>query len=294
MRNFLKKQKRSIITVAIIILVFAIVFSPLLIKEMSLINEDTSKMDIILNISQIISAIFVIVGTFIAVWQYYLSSKSNIIKLNTDRVQKAIDLSRYYKDEILYPYSMLKAVYVQAGITDILSKEKKKMKVFDDEEIHDIFSDKGVKEIERKLFSTEYATAIIELNQRYDFGLDICKEYENGDKKKHLTPKDCIIIAGSFDSKYRIAVMNNLEHFAMYFTHNVADESVVYQSLSPTYLEMCRVLYYNIAHCSQTGQPKLYRNLQQLYEIWNNKAESSKKDIRKREVHTGTVVENLK
>ena len=85
MRNFLKKQKRSIITVAIIILVFAIVFSPLLIKEMSLINEDTSKMDIILNISQIISAIFVIVGTFIAVWQYYLSSKSNIIKLNTSR-----------------------------------------------------------------------------------------------------------------------------------------------------------------------------------------------------------------
>lgn len=89
MRNFLKKQKRSIITVAIIILVFAIVFSPLLIKEMSLINEDTSKMDIILNISQIISAIFVIVGTFIAVWQYYLSSKSNIIKIKYRQSSKS-------------------------------------------------------------------------------------------------------------------------------------------------------------------------------------------------------------
>lgn len=51
--------------------------------------------------SQIVSAIFVISGVVIAGWQYYLTSRAELSKLQLDKVQKSIDLARFYKDNIL-------------------------------------------------------------------------------------------------------------------------------------------------------------------------------------------------
>ncbi len=293
MKKRLKKHKRKIITILIILLVVCIVFAPLLLKEIPFFDESVSKLNLILTVSQILSALFVIVGTVIAVWQYYLSSKSNIIKLDTDRVQKAIDLSRYYKDEILHPYSSLKYVYIKAGITNILAKEKTKMKEFDDYELHEIFADNELTKLKEKFNSIEYVRAIIELNQRYDFGMQLCKKFENEDDLEKITEEDKSNIIKCFNAKFCTPVMNNIEHFAMYFTHNVADESVIYQSLAPTYLEMCRFFYYNIAICSKSGQTKLYRNLKNLYEIWNKRTEEARRQIREHEVAEGTIVGSI-
>lgn len=290
MKFNVKKHKRKIITALIIVLILLIIFSPLLLSNIPLVNSDASKIEIISFVAQILSAIFVIVGTLIAVWQYYLSSRSNIMKQETERVQKAIDLSKYYKDEILHYYSILKIVYVKAGIIDILAKEKAKMKEFDAYELEEIFSASELKNLREKFNSSEYAKSIIELNHRYNLGLSLCDKYANQEDLKQLTEPDKSDIIKSFNAKYCAIVMNNIEHFAMYFTHNVADESVIYQSIYPTYLEMCRCFYYNIAMCSKSGGPKFYRNLKSLYGIWNKKDEERRKEIRKHEVSEGTII----
>lgn len=290
MKFNVKKHKRKIITALIIVLILLIIFSPLLLSNIPLVNSDASKIEIISFVAQILSAIFVIVGTLIAVWQYYLSSRSNIMKQETERVQKAIDLSKYYKDEILHYYSILKIVYVKAGIIDILAKEKAKMKEFDAYELQEIFSASELNYLSEKFNSFEYAKAIIELNHCYNLGLSLCDKYQSLEDLKKITPSDKSNIIDCFNAKYCATVMNNIEHFAMYFTHNVADESVIYQSISPTYLEMCRYFYYNISMCSKIGGPKLYRNLKSLYGIWNKKDEDRRKEIQKHEVSEGTII----
>lgn len=67
--------------------------------------------------SQIISSIFVIGGVVIAVWQYYLSSKSMKTDLEIQQVQRAIDLSEYYKNNILKHYPAIKYIFDETGIS---------------------------------------------------------------------------------------------------------------------------------------------------------------------------------
>ena len=67
-------------------------------------------------------------------------------------------------------------------------------------------------------------------------------------------------------------LLNNIEYFAMNFTHQTADESVVYQSLHSTYLSIMRILYFDIAQNNETGEEKLYTNAIDLFNIWRDKA----------------------
>lgn len=148
----LKKYKRKIITATIIIISVALICSPFFVKNISLVHDGAGKFEIAECIAQILAALFVIVGTFIAVWQYYISSKSEIIRLETDKVQKAIDLSEYYKENVLYLYTIIRTVYQKSGIFDFLQKEKNRMQNFDAEEMHEIFSQNDLDVLQKNMF----------------------------------------------------------------------------------------------------------------------------------------------
>ena len=60
---------------------------------------------------QIIVGISVVLGAVIGVWQYVLTSKSERAKMKNDRVEKAINLSEYYKDNILTEVAALRFVF---------------------------------------------------------------------------------------------------------------------------------------------------------------------------------------
>ena len=282
-----------IITILIVFLSTAIIVSPVFFGPELLVDEESTAVDLAVSIAQILSALFVIAGTVIAVWQYYLSSQNSIIRFDTDSIQKAIDLSKYYKDEILHPYSMLKMVFIKAGITTILAKEKEKMKAFDEKELHEIFSDEELQNFKKRFSSVEYVQAIIQINQLYNLGLAICDQFR-GRTVAEMSEQDRKAIASAFNARFTTSVMNNIEHFAMYFTHGVADESVVYQAISPTYLEMCRYYYYNIAVCSVKSGTKLYRNLQALYVLWNEKRKQTEEREREFSFSKGKVVNKRK
>lgn len=297
MRDFFKKNKRKVISTLLIFAAVFLIFVPAFFKTIPIFDPNSSKIVLIENMSQILAAVSVIAGAIIAVWQYYIFSKSEIIKIETEKVKNAIDLSEYYKNEVLQLYSIVILVYKHSGIFDFVQKEKNKMKNFDLEELHEIFTPQELKELLSKYGSKQFVEKVAETNEVFNLQLNGCYSTEtiSDDGEKCISINVEIDKAlNNFFANYVTTLLNNIEQFAMYFTHNVADESVVYQSLYPTYIEMCRTLYYDISKCSKPGSAKLYRNLQSLYSIWVEKSNKTKEQIKQQEVNNGTIPQNIK
>ena len=89
-------------------------------------------------------------------------------------------------------------------------------------------------------------------------------------------------------------VLNNLEFFAMYYTHNVAEENVVYESLAPTYIRFVEMMYFHISRINQTGSTDhYYTNIIELYRIWKerqNKARNLMEKALKENIKKGTTL----
>lgn len=81
-------------------------------------------------------------------------------------------------------------------------------------------------------------------------------------------------------------LLNDMEYFSMHFTHGVADESVVYQSLHQTYVECVQLLYYNIAINNKTDGTQYYTNVVELYRIWYEKQRMNREKC----IQSGRVV----
>ena len=124
MKRIFQNHKRKVLTVVLTLPALCVIAIPFFLKNVPIVGANTSKIEIMESISQIVAAVYVVAGSVIAVWQYYISSKSEIIKNQTDKVQKAIDLSEYYKNEVLHPYSIIREVYSSAGIFGFLQKER--------------------------------------------------------------------------------------------------------------------------------------------------------------------------
>lgn len=285
-KSFVAEHKKVVMILAAAFVCLSVIAPFLLYKGGALLNVGMSRIEFALYVAQIISAVFVAIGVFVALLQYYLVTRSETIKTDADRIEKAIKLAEFYKDEVLEYYAPIRAVYQKVGIYDRLQKEKKKMKELDGEEMNEIFSEAEIAEIKSTLNSKELVREIADLYEQHNLKICGCESHiideADGKKRKEISI-DPQKVLSDFHTNYVSRLLNNVEYFAMYFTHNVADESVVYQSLYPTYIELCRTLYFDIARCSPNGSPKLYRNLQGLYDIWLVKSQSKKEKIAEHE-----------
>lgn len=288
MLEFIRKHRKKIF-VALILGITILLSLPLLVLRKTPEVGGLSKIEIIAFMSQILAAIFAIVGTYIAVSQYYISSQSEVINIEESRVDRALKLAEFYKDNILKDYSVIRKIYKEVGIFDILHKNKNQMERFDSLEMEEIFTPKDLKNIKRIKVSPDYQMMLIEL-ELVEKGADLVSQKDN---RMSINKRE--LMKALMLTDRRIAnLMNNMELFSMYFSHNIADESVVYQSLYPSYIEICRTLYFDIASCSQTGMPYLYRNVQTLYSMWVNKSNTKNENMRKHQSDLGKVVTNLK
>ncbi len=296
------KNHRIIFSIIFIIMAIFIIIVPQLILKLPFVGETKiSGIELIMFSSQIVSSVFVIIGTVIAVWQYYLSSSKRIRELEFSRVEKAIELSNYYKDNILDRYSVLKRVFDHYGITKMLQEKRKncEIKDFDVVELNEIYSEEEIKKFSELGSDENFIDSIIEVVSTNNIDL---KGYNKCIKKINEGTKSVVEISVNPNEVYRdffktyiMQTLNNAEYFAMAFTHKTADESVIYQSIYPTYLEMCFIMYYYIARYSDPKESKLYTNLASLYCIWREREQKQKKDINKQTRsagnHTGTIVE---
>jgi len=65
-----------------------------------------------------------------------------------------------------------------------------------------------------------------------------------------------------------LSVLNRMESFSSFFTSNVADELVAYNTIGITYLNCIRELLPWILPCSEGGY---YKNITKLFLIWESK-----------------------
>lgn len=248
--------------------------------------------------TQIVSSIFVISGVIIAAWQYYVTSCAELAKIEVEQVQKAIDLSSFYKDKILKPYQAIYYVYLNSGVLDILNLIKQEdMIAFDTVELDLILGETNINALKTIQEKPAFYKSVLEANGIYNLNLYMLQknvmtdtETENPDIEINL---NSLLI--SFMSGIVTNMLNDLEFFAMHFTHNTADESVVFQSLHQTYIQIIKNLYYNISRYNKPSEGKYYTNIIELYEIWYKRSEEQKKTARNSPRHRtskGTIIES--
>lgn len=271
-KKFFKSRKTKALEIIIVAISFEILIS---ILYNIYYNANAYFPEVLYYVSQFITSIFVISGVVIAVWQYSLSSKNARDELEIKQVQRAIDLSEYYKDNILKYFPAIKYIYQNSGITDILnSLNNKELNDFDCYELKEFFTESQIKKLKSIQSSDLFQNIVIDAIDIYhlDSKIDIreFKEEENGEEKTIIKYKESdTIIAYLSDLVNR--VLNNLEFFALHFRYNTADESVVYQSLHQSYLEIVPYLYYYIANGNTNPSNRYYTNVSWLYIKWREK-----------------------
>lgn len=236
-------------------------------------------------ITQAFNCIVVACGVLYAAWQYYLSRSDS--QRNTDiiRVQKAIDLAQYFKDNILDKYPPLEYIMDQSGSNKILKKiTPTNMHNFDIQEMRHYISEDDSVFLRKIQESDAFLNSLIEANAIFDMHFQINTIINNmrdvGDNKKELTFSiEKTPVINTFMRDYINQTLNNLEFFAMHFMHNTADSSVVYQSLHQVYIKTVEQLYYFIASLNTNPVEKYYTNTIGLYKRWTK--ERSLNDIKR-------------
>ena len=251
---------------------------------------------------QIVANIFVVIAGLVAVKKYLADIKERNNALEKElkirekelyqkelkTITKAIDLAGFYKDEILTNSRKLRSIYKKIGIYDILQTINiSNMVEFDVIELEEVLSQEQIDQIKKNGEKYHVDTALKDVGIAYN--IEECYTYSgkaddiqktvdtqkadintNGEEEKELQEVEDY-------AKLMVSLLNNLEYFSMYFIHKTADESVVYQSLHMTYIEIVRMLYYDIASINKTGERKFFMNTIKLFNIWRKKAEISRK-----------------
>ncbi|NBI65079.1 hypothetical protein D3Z38_19065 [Clostridiales bacterium] len=248
-------------------------------------------------IIQITIGIIMSLGAIIAVWQYVLNARAERAKIANDQIQKAIDLSEYYKDNILIKFTALKYIFEQSDVKSIfVSIDCARMKTFNSVELKEVLSDRQCKKIKELLSLEKTAQIIVDAERIYNTDFNIWQHIEYGDEGEGESEKLIIDpdIQMSIMSQFINSLLNNMEYFAMNFTHGTADDTVVYRSLHQTYLQAVELLYYNIAKNNIPGGAEYFTNVVELYKKWHNKTKAKNEKLEKiTEDLKGSTVDNL-
>lgn len=283
-KKFLKKK---IITTTVIILGLAILVLPLValfrINNVHSINDIVSNKEVLEKayyITQILCAFAVMIGGIIGVWQYILAKQTEKNQYHNNRIQKAIDLSEYYKDNILCYITFIHSVYEEAGILDILNEVKQSdMQNFDVSELDKNFTSEQKHQINKITKSKVFLQIIVDNASIFSkeplYDKLLVKE---GDKVIETVQINQGKVMNYFRNNIICETLNNLEYFSLHFNYGLADKMTVYQSLHQTYLKMIQMLYYDISVNNKQGEQRLYTNVIELFNDWKAIVEKQNSD----------------
>ena len=292
MKKFLKLKKVQATILIVVAILLEIVIAFLFRGKKESYAENLSYA------CDFVSSIFVIGGVVIAVWQYYLSSKCENRNLQIVQVQRAIDLSEYYKDNILKYSPCIIYIFEHTGIKRILDEVRiNDLRDFDIHELERLFTTNQIEELQELQNSDIFMKSVVEANDIYGLNFNLIAQKvvtEDQEGKQVVLKIDKNSIVVSFMSNLINATLNNMEYFALHFKHNTADETVVYQSLHKTYLELVKYLYYYIANNNRSSTNKLYTNVIWLFKEWRKKQadQNDERSIKAESLQShGTVIE---
>lgn len=234
-------------------------------------KEQSNFIEILYYSSQIVGNVFLTSGVVVAVWQYYLSSKMSRKNFDIIQVQRAIDLSEYYKDNILKYFPAIRYIFEKIGVLELFNRISiDNMKDFDICELNKLLKPHEINHLKELQKSDNFTKAVLEANDIYGLELQFLSLATTSEEvETKVFDKNAFVTI--FMANLMNVTLNNLEFFALHFHHNTADESVIYQSLHQTFLGNMPYLYYYIANNNTDPSNKLYTNVIWLFNKWKMK-----------------------
>ena len=230
-------------------------------------------------ITQIIGAVVLVFTLVVAIAQYFFhkdeyeeNHKFNVELHEHRKREKALELTEFYKDNVLGHTVMFNRVYQKIGIKQMLDKVKRDdMKDFDEYEAEENCIRADLDEIRKITKTDKFFEALEEFHH-----IHRTKENEIGKEKLDLSDPE---VRDRLETSYRdeqIRILNNLEFFAMHFINGIANEEIVYQSLHKTFLTIVELFYFDICLNNVKDGSKLFTNVIVLYNKWKERAENEK------------------
>ncbi len=254
----MSKRKKTIITVTILFVAFISASLWLNASNKECILTNSEALGNTYYSMQIITSAFLCVGAVIGIWQYVLTARSERAKIKNEKIQRAINLAEYYKDNILPALTTYEYIFEKTGMKSILGNiDVKRMEQFDSNEWKGILSKRKRDQLRTLMKSDKFIDIVLQFTDANDAS-------KSGDGDKAYQKRK---ISSEMNN-----ILNNMEYFAMSFTHGTADESVVYQSLHQTYLELVQLFYFNIAMNNKPTEAQYYTNVVELYKIWRKRS----------------------
>ncbi|MBE6796462.1 MAG: hypothetical protein E7533_07785 [Ruminococcaceae bacterium] len=224
------------------------------------------------NIMQI-SANYVTIFAF-AIGTLQLVAFVNDARQRERRAKKeaALDLARYYAQNIVVKVSFITSVLCRAYDNDNIKKLKEDVI---DELIIEKFTSKALKKLQKDHEFKRFSNFL--KNDAYNIPADILLNqfecYGYTDIPNKGTKKD-VEYQRILNLKFRGIVsqtLNELEYFSMSVNQNISDSEMLFPSLHQTFLRIIKHSYPIICQSNDAGREEYYTNVIKLYKKWNKR-----------------------
>jgi hypothetical protein len=114
----------------------------------------------------------------------------------------------------------------------------------------------------------------MELVKQYPKVLEPIESWDFSSKIKVKNRKETIESVDKIftkNSEFFLNIMNEFEVFAMYFTKQIADEDIAFQTLGKTYIDYVENYHPIILIMNGAQKGTAFRNIRELYAMWQNK-----------------------
>lgn len=210
-------------------------------------------MEIVNTLCNIVMAVCAIVGlgAILIAKSEYNHNRSK------ESAERAIEMAKYFMDEILPGLSVINKVCQDKNVYSILTSHKfYEYDDFDSDELRNLFDSRDIEKITDVFKNTDISNRLT---------------YENESDKEEK------IKLGLLAS----LLLNKMEYMCMYIASEIADDGYIYNSLHQMFLSSIQILYINIAIQNVNEKDKYYTNIIEVYNKWKERylAEAEKEEI---------------
>lgn len=210
-------------------------------------------MEIVNTLCNIVMAVCAIVGlgAILIAKSEYNHNRSK------ESAERAIEMAKYFMDEILPGLSVINKVCQNKNVYSILTSHKfYEYDDFDSDELRNLFDSRDVEKITDVFKNTDISNRLT------------CENESDKEEKIKL---------GLLAS----LLLNKMEYMCMYIASEIADDGYIYNSLHQMFLSSIQILYINIAIQNVNEKDKYYTNIIEVYNKWKERylTEAEKEEI---------------
>lgn len=233
-------------------------------------RANENLLEILYYISQIISALFVVVGTAIAVIQYIFNSNTARNEADKQRKVEAAKMADEFRRNVIPMINDLSVAYsddkLRKEIIDYLDNSN--LERFDREEVRRLFPKDACLQYKIQIAQNYLMKTSNEYKQLVEQ-----QKRSNELSEEEKTTIEVKLRNMVWDAYRKVSEMstdlsNSLEYMCICFNTNIADDETVYQSLHNVFFLAVHMIYIFTFEANTNEHDRLFYNVMILYKKW--------------------------